>query len=534
MAAEPHDSNRAPEEERHPQAADQPGHGSDIHSFPVRESEGGSRTAEPLDGRTETSPSPSANWEESASRSQPREGLRLTPTREDDGDERAYGVDPEFVGEVVARLEAGETDALRASINELHAADAADLLEQLSVDDRARLVGLLRPGFDGEVLTYLNPDLREEVVQLFEPRELAAAVAELDTDDAVDLIEDLDEETRAEILSHMPAADRALVQENLNYDEGTAGRLMQRDLVAVPQFWTVGKTIDFLRAATDELPEDFYDIFVVDPMHRVVGAVPVSRLLRQKRSAKISDLVTEEVDAIPATMDQEEVANLFRQYNLVSAPVVDASGRLIGVITVDDVVAIIDEEAEEDFLKLGGVGDTSIYRSVLDTARARAYWLGVNLITAFVAAGVISLFSATIEEIVALAVLMPIVASMGGNTGTQALTVAVRALATRELSSSNAGRVVRKEAMVGLLNGVIFAAGVGIVAAVWFTPMIGVVIATAMVINLFTAGLFGVLIPLALDKMDVDPAVASSVFLTTITDVVGFFAFLGLAAVVLM
>lgn len=522
MSAEPHDSNRPPEEEMQPRAADQTPENTADQVSPAEVEQ------------TDRPRSPAADWEESATFQHPREGLRPASVREDELEERAYGVDPDFVDKIVSRLEAGETDALRASIDELHAADIADLLEQLSVDDRAQLVALLRPGFDGEVLTYLNPDLREEVVQLFEPKELAAAVAELDTDDAVDLIEDLDEETRAEILSYMPAADRALVQENLNYDEATAGRLMQRDLVAVPQFWTVGKTIDYVRAATDELPEDFYDIFVVDPMHRVIGAVPVSRLLRQKRSARIADLVTEEVDAIPATMDQEEVANLFRQYNLVSAPVVDGSGRLIGVITVDDVVAIIDEEAEEDFLKLGGVGDTSIYRSVLDTAKARASWLGVNVITAFVAAGVISLFSSTIEEIVALAVLMPIVASMGGNTGTQALTVAVRALATRELSASNAGRVVRKEALVGLINGILFATGVGVIAALWFEPMIGVVIGIAMVINLFTAGLVGVLIPLALDRMGIDPAVASSVFLTTVTDVVGFFAFLGLAAAVLL
>ena len=454
--------------------------------------------------------------------------------RDEPEDERPYGVEPEFVEEIAQLLREERGDEARALIHPLHAADIADLIERIDPDDRNRLVDLLRPGFDGEVLTHLNPDLRDEVIGLFEPKELAAAVAELDTDDAVDLIEDMDEQTRAQILANLPPVERVLVQENLTYDEYTAGRLMQRDLVAVPQFWTVGKTIDYVRAATDELPEDFYDIFVVDPMHRVVGAVPLSRLLRQKRSVRIADLVTGEVDTIPATMDQEEVANLFRHYALVSAPVVDASGRLLGVITVDDVVHIIDEEAEDDLLKLGGVGDISIYRTVFHTARSRASWLFVNLFTAFMAAGVISLFEDTIERVVALAVLMPIVASMGGNTGTQALTVAVRSLATHELSSSNAARVVGKEALVGLLNGVLFACLVGLIAMGWFGPMIGLVIACAMVINLFVAGLFGVLIPLGLEKAGVDPAVASSVFLTTITDVVGFFAFLGLATAVLL
>ncbi len=460
--------------------------------------------------------------------------LRPHQLSEEGEEERRYGVEPEFVEEVVAHLRDGRREDLRAEIGELHPADVADLIEQLGHDEREALVGLLRPDFDGEVLSYLNPDLREEIVGLFEPKELAAAVADLDTDDAVDVIEDLDEETRREVLENLPAADRALVQENLTYDEYTAGRLMQRDLVAVPLFWTVGKTIDYVRAASDDLPEDFYDIFVVDPMHRVVGAVPLSRLLRQKRSVRIADIVTEEVDTIPATMDQEEVANLFRQYALVSAPVVDAGGRLIGVITVDDVVHIIDEEAEDDIRKLGGVGDTGVFSGIGDIARSRVWWLAVNLVTAFIASGVISLFEGTISQIVALAVLMPIVASMGGNAGTQTLTVVVRALATRELSSSNAFRVVGKEVLVGLINGVVFAVAVGLIAWIWFSPMIGVVIACAMVINLFVAGLFGALLPLGLDKLGVDPAVASAVFLTTVTDVVGFFAFLGLAAAILL
>ncbi|WP_245986542.1 magnesium transporter [Azospirillum thermophilum] len=463
-----------------------------------------------------------------------RRAERAPPPREDGEEERPYGVEPDFVQEVVEHLRAGGADAVRIALDGLHAADVADLIEQIGPDEREALIEILRPGFDGEVLSYLNPDLRESVVERFEPKELAAAVAELDTDDAVDLIEDLDEETRQSILDNLPAADRALVQENLAYEEYTAGRLMQRALVAVPEFWTVGKTVAYLRAAADELPEDFYDIFVVDPLYRVVGAVPLSRLLRQHRSTRIDALATQDLHVIPATTDQEEVANLFRQYALVSAPVVNAGGRLIGVITVDDVVHIIDEEAEDDIRKLGGAGDTGVFSGIGAIARSRVGWLTVNLATAFVASGVISLFEGTIAQIVALAVLMPIVASMGGNAGTQTLTVVVRALATHELSSANAPRVVGKEALVGLINGLVFAVMVGLIAWFWYGPTIGLVIAGAMVINLVIAGLSGALIPLGLKALNVDPAVASAVFLTTVTDVIGFFAFLGLASAFLL
>lgn len=449
-------------------------------------------------------------------------------------DERRYGVEPDFVEEIAGLLRARERDAVLARLDGLHAADIADLIEQAEPAERAELIDLLPAELDGEVLSYLNPDLRESLIGRFEPQELADAVADLDTDDAVELIEDLDAETRAQILAKLPDAERALVQENLTYDEDSAGRMMQRELVAVPEFWTVGKTIDFVRAATDTLPEDFYDIFIVDPMHRVVGAVPLSRLLRQRRAVRIADLVTGEVDAIPATMEREEVANLFRQYALVSAPVVDAAGRLIGVITVDDVVRIIDEEADDDLRKLSGSGDTGVFSGIADIARSRVGWLTINLGTAFLASGVISLFEGTIEQIVALAVLMPIVASMGGNAGTQTLAVVVRALATHDLSSANALRVVGKELLVGLINGGIFAVMVGLIALVWYGPLIGVVIGLAMIINLVVAGLSGALIPLGLEKLGVDPAVSSAVFLTTVTDVVGFLAFLGLASVFLL
>jgi len=462
------------------------------------------------------------------------EPVRPGTDREDKA-EHEFGVSPELVQGVRESLQEGRLAEARTLIAGLHAADLADLVEQIGPEQRGALIDLLRPDFDAEIFAYLSQSLREVVLDQLEPKELAAAVAELESDDAIDLIEDLDTNQQREILDNLPPETRAVVEEGLTFPEDSAGRLMSRDLVSVPQFWTVGRTLDYLRTETDNLPEDFYDIFIVDPMHRVVGAVPLSRIMRQKRSVRLTDILTEDIRTVQATTDQEEVAFLFRQYGLVSAPVVDASGRLLGVITVDDVVDVIDEEAEDDLLKLSGVPDTDIYRAVLDTTRSRFSWLFVNLLTAILASGVISMFEATIAHVVALAVLMPIVASMGGNAGTQTLTVAVRALAMRELSEANAVRVVFKEALVGTINGMLFAMLIGVVAGLWFGDhLIGLVIGIAMIVNLFVAGLCGTLIPLGLAKLKIDPAVASAVFLTTVTDVVGFFAFLGLAALILM
>jgi magnesium transporter len=361
--------------------------------------------------------------------------------------------------------------------------------------------------------------------------DLAAAIAELDSDDAVWLVDQLDEEEQRRILDALPTERRTIVEQGLAYPEFSAGRLMQREVVAVPSYWNVGEAIDYLRAAI-RLPEEFYDVFVVDPRHRPLGRVGLSRLVRSRRSVRLADIVEGDLQPVPVNADQEEVAFLFRQHDLVSAPVVDGAGRLLGVITIDDVVDVIDEEASEDMLRLAGVAETDLYRAVLDTMRARATWLLVNLGTAFMAASVIGLFEDTIERVVALAVLMPIVASMGGNAGTQTLTVAVRGLATKELSADNALRIIGKEVLVGLLNGLVFALLVGSAAWLWFKePMIGIVIGLAMVINLIVAGLAGSLIPLTLERLGVDPAVSSSVFLTTCTDVVGFLAFLGLASI---
>ena len=446
------------------------------------------------------------------------------------------GLTDKLVRKIEKALDEHNLRKVERKLAPLHSADLADLLERLHKDDRDTVVDLIRPQLqiDADVLTHLQDEVREQVLERLEPEEIAGALVELDSDDALDLVEDLDDQEREEILASMPTAARMLVEEGLTFPENSAGRLMQREFVAVPMFWTVGKTIDYLRAA-DDLPDDFYVLFVVDPMYRPVGTAVLSRVLRSKRSVKVETLLSDEVHPVRAELDQEEVAFLFRQYGMVSAPVVDEADRLIGVVTVDDVVAVIDEEAEEDLLKLGGVSEDDIYRDVLNTTRSRMSWLAVNLLTAIAASAVIAIFESTIERVVALAVLMPIVASMGGNAGTQTLTVAVRALATKELTTSNAARVVWKEIMVGLLNGLMFAIVAGGLTWLWSQDaVLAAVIGAAMIINLIVAGFSGAMIPLALEKMGVDPAVASAVFLTTVTDVIGFFAFLGLAAVVLL
>jgi len=458
-----------------------------------------------------------------------------TPTDRDAASEAPDREDPaQPIDEIREALAGWRIERVMELTKPLHAADVADLLEHLTRDERALYLRITRHVIDPETLTYLDETVREEVMELLGPRELAAAVAQLDSDDAVEVLEDLGDEAKQRILDSIPAAERALLEEGLTYPDDSAGRMMQRELVAVPSFWTVGETIDYLRAK-DDLPDAFYDLFVVDPAHKPVGAVPLSRAMRARRATRLADIMETELRSIPVSMDQEAVAHLFRQYGLVSAPVVDASGRLVGVVTVDDVVHVIDEEAEEDLMKLGGVREDDLYRAAIDTTRARFTWLVVNLLTAILASAVIGVFQGNIERIVALAVLMPIVASMGGNAGTQTLTVAVRALAMKELTRDNALRFVGKELLVGSFNGVLFAALTGAVAWLWFDmPGLGLVIAAAMMFNMAVAGLSGTLIPLGLQRLGIDPAIASGVFVTTVTDVVGFFAFLGLAGLVLL
>ena len=416
----------------------------------------------------------------------------------------------------------------------LHPADFADLLENLDREGRFALIKALGPRFDAEALAYLDETLREDLMRDMGPAGTGAALAQLDTDDAIDLIADLDEAEKRAILSSLPLPERAAIERGLAYPESSAGRLMAREVVAVPDYWTVGQTIDYLRTRPD-LPDDFYDVYIVDPGYHAVGSIPVSHILRAKRGVPITELDLKTMRRIFPETDQEEVAFLFRQYGLVSAPVIDAEGRLLGVITIDDVVDVIQEEAEEDFLKLGGVQESDVFQPPLRTGRQRLPWLLVNLGTAILASLVIAQFEDAIVQLAALAVLMPIIASMGGNAGSQTMTVTVRALAVRELTPGNAWRMLGKELVVSFINGgVFFVVGIGI-ALFWFEdPGLALVFGAAMIVNLLAAGVAGMLIPFVIDRLGLDPAVSSSVFLTTVTDVVGFFAFLGLAVYFLL
>jgi magnesium transporter len=469
----------------------------------------------------------------------PREGATpvIAPPearRDRDAAASLYGLTPALVDAVAAALEEERAADARRLARPLHPADLADLIERLDEAQRRTLVTALSEEFDPEVIAWLDEQVRDEVIELLGPDRIARAVSELETDDAVYLLEDLEEAEQREVLDAVPAGERALLEQGLDFPEDSAGRLMRRELVTVPPHWTVGQTIDFMRGAAS-LPDNFYEIFVVDPRHRPIGTIAPARLLRSKRPVKLTEIMGGDFKQIPAVADQEEVANLFRQYGLVSAPVVSEAGRLIGVVTVDDVVQIISEEAQEDILHLGGVADTGIYRPVRETVKGRFNWLFINLLTAFLAASVIGLFEDTLQKIVALAVLMPICASQGGNAGTQTLTVVVRAMAVREMTLRDGWRVLRKELAISAINGVLFALITGGIAWAWFRdPAIAVIIGSAMIINLIAAALAGTVIPLALEWLGFDPAISSVVFLTTVTDVVGFFAFLGLATLFLL
>ena len=453
--------------------------------------------------------------------------------REDEDD--AYALNPKAVAAILYAVDISDRDQLVELMEPLHAADIADLLEQINAFDRMRLIKLYGQELDGEILTELDESIREEVINLLNPEVLADAVRELDSDDVVDLLEDLEEDRQTAILEVLEDSDRVAVQQSLTYPEYSAGRLMQREVVMAPEHWNVGEAIDYLRN-TEDLPEQFYHIVLVDPRLRPVGNVPLGTLMSSRREVMLKSIVSDTFHVIPVTRYEGEVAYAFNQYHLISAPVVDENERLVGVITIDDAMAVLDEEHEEDILRLAGVGEeSSLSDSVLETTKQRFPWLAVNLVTAVLASLVIAQFEEAIATVVALAVLMPIVASMGGNAGTQSLTVAVRALATKDLTGSNVWRVIRREVMVGLINGLAFAVVMGLVGLVWFgSPALGYVIAAAMVINLVIAGLAGTVIPVLLEKVGVDPALASGAFVTTVTDVVGFFAFLGLAVLVLL
>ena len=416
----------------------------------------------------------------------------------------------------------------------LHQADIADLLEQVNAYDRARLIRLYDREFDGEILSELDESIREEVIGILAPHVLAEAVRELDSDDVVDLVEYLEEPQQEAILDALEESDRVAVEQALSYPEGSAGRLMQREVVMAPEHWNVGQAIDYMRGS-DNLPDQFYHIVLVDPRLHPIGNVTLGKVMAARREVPLADLTEEIFKLIPVDQDEEDVAYAFNQYHLISAPVVDAEGRLVGQITIDDAMIVLDEEHEEDILRLAGVGESSLADRVIDTVKGRFPWLAVNLVTAILASLVIAQFDAVIAQFVALAVLMPIVASMGGNAGTQSLTVAVRSLATRDLTGANVWRVIRREVLVGLANGVAFAVTMGIIGYLWFGSVgLALVIGAAMVINLVVAGLAGTVIPVLLEKAGVDPALASGAFVTTVTDVVGFFAFLGFAALYLL
>jgi magnesium transporter len=460
----------------------------------------------------------------------------LNQTLEDEDEAEAYRLNRKSVAAILDAVEAGDQATLTALMEPLHAADIADLLEQISHNDRADLIRLYDHEFDGEILSELDEAIREDVIAMLTPQVLNQAVREMDSDDVVDLIEDLEDDQQAAILGALGDSDRAAVQQSMSYPEYSAGRLMQREVVMAPEHWNVGQAIDHLRETKEEdLPDQLYHIVMVDPRLHPVGNITLGKLMRSKRETMLRDILEDTFQVIPAMRDEGDVAYAFNQYHLISAPVVDDEGRLIGVITIDDAMAVLDEEHEEDILRLAGVGEGSLSDRVIETTKQRLPWLAVNLVTAIGASLVISQFEVALAQIVALAVLMPIVASMGGNAGTQSLTVAVRAIATKDLTGSNVWRVIRRECLVGLINGTIFAVVMGIVGFVWFgSPALGYVIATAMVINMVVAGLAGTGIPILLERVGVDPALASGAFVTTVTDVVGFFAFLGLAAAVLL
>lgn len=439
-------------------------------------------------------------------------------------------INSDFVAMVERAVEDRDAGLLRALVGDLHESDVGDLLEAIDSDARPKLIELMGVHFDFTALTEVDDTVREEILEELEPETVAEGVRELDSDDAVYILEDLPKDEQAEILDQLPQPERAALARRLDYPEESAGRRMQTEFIAAPPTWTVGQTIDYMRE-TDDLPERFFEIYVADQDGKFLGAVPLDRLMRSKRPVPMSDLMEPGRHVVHADDDQEEVARRFERYNLVAAPVLDANERMVGVMTFDDIVDVIEQEAEEDIKALGGVNvEEELSDSVWTIAKSRFNWLLINLATAFLASSVLGAFQEQLQGMVALAVLAPIVASQGGNATTQTMTVAVRALATRELGAANAGRVILREFLVGILNGLAFAVITGIAAIAWFkVPGLGLVIGLAMICNLVAAALGGILIPLTLHRLGRDPAVASSPFVTTVTDIVGFFSFLTIA-----
>jgi len=445
-----------------------------------------------------------------------------------------FEVTHELIEEISHALRENDSEQLEYLLEPLHSADIAKIYEQMEGEDRTGLTDYYGPTLDPEVLTELEDNALDQIIREMDDQVVIKAITQLESDDAVDVLKDIDEEDRSRIIAAMPDEERLAVEEGLSYPEDSAGRMVQKNIITVPGAWTVGQVIEFLREEED-LPTEFYEIFIVDPLHHPVGMISLSKLIRTAGNILVSEVMNTDPKIVPADKDQEEVAHMFRQYDLTSMGVADENGRLIGMITVDDVVDVIDEEAEEDILRMAGVRETDITESILEASKNRIVWLLVNLGTAILASMVIALFDGTIEQMVALAILMPIVASMGGNAGTQTMTVTVRSLATKDLTSTNVKRVVFKEFAIATLNGAVIALLIGVLSFSYFNdPLLGGVIATAMIINMVMAGLAGILIPVGLDRMNIDPALASSIFVTTVTDVIGFLAFLGLASLILL
>lgn len=445
-----------------------------------------------------------------------------------------FEVTSDLIEEISAALRQKNIEQLDYLLDPLHSADIAIIFEQLRGEERNELTAYFGAELDPEVLTELEDTALDQVIRKMDDQDVVEAISQLESDDAVDVLEDISPKDRNRIIAAMPDGERLAVEEGLSYPEDSAGRMVQKNVITVPGAWTVGQVIQFLRTE-EELPPEFYEIFIVDPLHHPIGMVSLSQLIRSGDLAPVWEIMDTDPKVVPADIDQEEVAHLFRQYDLTSMGVVDADGRLLGMITVDDVVDVIDEEAEEDILRMAGVQETDITESILEASKNRIVWLLVNLGTAILASMVIAMFEASIEQMVALAILMPIVASMGGNAGTQTMTVTVRSMATKDLTPSNVRRVIGKEFAIATINGTVMAVIIGVLSLLYFdNPMLGAVIAVAMIINMVMAGLAGILIPVGLERINIDPALASSIFVTTITDVIGFLAFLGLASIVLM
>ncbi|MEO1100450.1 MAG: magnesium transporter [Pseudomonadota bacterium] len=451
--------------------------------------------------------------------------------RSEDKDEKA----DRLAAEIADALTDGDPNSLAQMLTDLHPADTADALEQLPRETFETVVEELGGELPAEILIELRDEYRESAVDILPDEAVAEALEELDSDDATAILEDLEDERRERVLEELDPTDRADLEQRLEYGEETAGRLMQREYVAVPEFWTVGQTIDHARELGEELPEQFYEVYVVDPGHRLLGFVLLAQLLRCRRDVRLSDVMEKLESDISVDLDQEEVAYQFQKYSLASAPVKDSNGRLVGMITVDDMVDVIQLENTEDLLALSNVSSADGSDTVWDSVRARSPWLAINLFTAFVASGIIALFEGALDQIVQLAILMPVVAALGGNAGSQGLAVAVRAIAERELQGAAAQRAVMREFLTGIVNGVLFAVGVAIIAFVWFRdPELSAVFAAAMFATFVWAGISGILVPLTLKRLGADPAVASSVFVLTMTDIMAFFSFLGLATLVLL